>query len=66
MANAFGNLLEVLPKDLKEECFEDLVRCDGVRVERIVSKGQVRNHTVTPYSYTDRVGPAVLSTPVHP
>lgn len=45
MANAYGNLLEVLPKDLKEEYFEDLVKCDGVRLERIVSKGQVRNHS---------------------
>ena len=38
-----GNLLEFLPKDLKEECFEDLTKCDGVRIERIVSKGQVRH-----------------------
>lgn len=61
MANAYGNLLEVLPKDLKEEYFEDLVKCDGVRIERIVSKGQVRNHSACLTNHTIRT-PAVTLT----
>ncbi|ACY17736.1 cupin domain-containing protein [Haliangium ochraceum] len=34
-----GNLLAALPADLGSEVFEDLIRSDGVRIERIVSRG---------------------------
>ena len=34
-----NNLLSNLPINLKEEVFEDLVKSDSVRIERIISKG---------------------------
>lgn len=33
------NILDALPKDLEKEVFEDLVRSQSMRIERIVSKG---------------------------
>ncbi|MCG5500624.1 cupin domain-containing protein [Ectothiorhodospira lacustris] len=33
------NIFDSLPKDLKSEVFEDIVRSSPVRIERIVSKG---------------------------
>ena len=35
------NLLDNLPADLPEELFTTLLQTDGLRVERIVSQGQV-------------------------
>lgn len=35
-----NNLFEEIPKDLKEEFFEDILSRDGLRIERIVSQGQ--------------------------
>ena len=42
MAADLGNILKDLPLecDLNEEKFQDLLKSDGVRIERIVSKGQ--------------------------
>lgn len=37
----FGNILTAVPKTSEGELFETLVAIDGVRVERIVSQGQV-------------------------
>ena len=37
----FGSLLTAVPKTSEGELFETLVAIDGVRVERIVSQGQV-------------------------
>lgn len=36
-----GNVLTALPDTAKKEIFEDVLRGDGVRIERIVSQGQV-------------------------
>lgn len=36
----FGNLLAALPDASDDEAFEGLLQLDGVRVERIVSRGQ--------------------------
>lgn len=36
-----GNLYELIPDNLQEELFEDLVDTSCIRIERIVSKGQV-------------------------
>ncbi len=36
-----GNLLSMIPKKLKQEQFTELVASDNVRIERIVSRGQV-------------------------
>jgi len=33
------NLFASLPEDLSEEVFEDIIRSDKVRIERIVSRG---------------------------
>ena len=40
MAIELGNLFESLPADMREEQFNELLRADNVRIERIVSKGQ--------------------------
>lgn len=37
---ADGNLFAALPAALDREVFEDLLSADGVRIERIVSRGQ--------------------------
>ena len=34
-----GNLLQPIPALLPDELFEDIVKTDGVRIERIVSRG---------------------------
>ena len=34
------NILESIPDSVDEEIFEDLLQRDGVRIERIISKGQ--------------------------
>lgn len=34
-----GNLFENIPDAIPEEIFEDIVKAEGVRIERIVSKG---------------------------
>ncbi len=34
-----NNLFAGIPESLPEELTEDLLRCDGVRIERIVSRG---------------------------
>lgn len=36
-----GNLLQGLPNAQAAECFEDLLKAPGCRVERIVSHGQI-------------------------
>ena len=36
-----GNLFEHLPAEVTGEQFQDILKTDGVRFERIVSKGQV-------------------------
>ncbi|TWB41015.1 cupin domain-containing protein [Nitrospirillum pindoramense] len=36
-----GNLLTALPPALDAECFTDILRRPGCRIERIVSQGQV-------------------------
>lgn len=36
-----GNLTDQVPKEIPEEHLEDILKADGVRFERIVSKGQV-------------------------
>jgi cupin 2 domain-containing protein len=38
---ADGNLFEHLPDNLSSECFDELVRNRSVRIERILSQGQV-------------------------
>ncbi|MEE3627565.1 cupin domain-containing protein [Nitrospirillum sp. BR 11752] len=36
-----GNLLTALPPALDQECFTDILRRPGCRIERIVSQGQM-------------------------
>lgn len=36
-----GNLFEAVPRDFPEELFTEIVKGPGVRIERIVSSGQV-------------------------
>jgi cupin 2 domain-containing protein len=35
-----ANIFDVLPEDLPEEIFEDIIRTSNMRIERIVSKGR--------------------------
>lgn len=39
-AASVKNLFTALPEALSEEVFEDLVRSEGLRIERILSRGQ--------------------------
>lgn len=50
MATEFGNLFESIPEKLSEELFNELVRTDDVRIERIVSRG----HTSPPAGWHDQ------------
>lgn len=34
-----GNIYQFLPKDMKQEHFDDIIRSSTVRIERIISKG---------------------------
>jgi cupin 2 domain-containing protein len=34
-----GNLFHAIPEKLENECFEDLLKCEAIRIERIVSRG---------------------------
>lgn len=34
-----GNLFHAIPEKLENECFEDLLKGESIRIERIVSKG---------------------------
>lgn len=34
------NIFENIPNELKEELFEDIIKKDGLKIERIVSSGQ--------------------------
>ncbi len=36
-----GNIFELIPGNLDKELFEQIVQGDGVRIERIISRGQV-------------------------
>ena len=44
------NIFSKIPTDLKEEFFEELASKDGVRIERIISKG----HTTTEFEWYDQ------------
>ncbi len=35
-----NNIFKNIPKQLSEEIFEDIISQDGVKIERIISKGQ--------------------------
>ena len=39
-SNLFNNLFDNIPKQLPDEIFQDIVKTDNVRIERIVSQGQ--------------------------
>lgn len=40
MNTEIGNLFDSIPGDINQEIFTDLVRGNGIRIERIISKGQ--------------------------
>ena len=40
MSLAIGNLFNAIPGDIDREIITDILRGDGVRIERIISKGQ--------------------------
>ena len=39
MTTDIANVFELIPKDLSQEVFSDILRGDNVRIERIISKG---------------------------
>ena len=45
-----SNIFDSIPKNLKEEFFEELVSKDTLKIERIVSKG----HTTTEFEWYDQ------------
>jgi len=47
-----ANIFESIPINLKEEFFEELVSKDGLKIERIVSKG----HTTTEFEWYEQTG----------
>lgn len=38
---AIGNIFDLIPKNLEAELFQEIVTADNVRIERILSQGQV-------------------------
>lgn len=45
-----SNIFEKIPKELPEELFEDIISKDGLKIERIVSKG----HTTTDFQWYEQ------------
>ena len=45
-----SNIFESIPSNLKDELFEDIIKKDGLKIERIVSKG----HTTAEFDWYDQ------------
>ncbi len=41
MKSTIGNIFELIPKEINDELFEDIISNDNVRIERIISKGHI-------------------------
>lgn len=38
-----SNIFSLIPKDLPEELFEDIISTEKIKIERIISKGNISN-----------------------